>query len=265
MLLSVVIAALLGSSIYLAVTSLPYLAFSPTSDSTYGALNACLLQHVPERLGFAVSKDARRAIAWSSARAVECTRADQHATPTVLELKAVTHAAYSVDGSLWVSTSGAEAGVFRVAPTPVRMGTLEAQALVGTDKGVVVLEPTGRLSSLDASGAVTGTIDGPPPHGASLTASGDGLRVVLRLGARLIAYDSQRLTRLVDQVPCPLERAWWVKGKHVDEAMTIKNTQIAQELALPPVKIHCSVLAEDAIKAAVADYKAKHGSEAKAG
>jgi nitrogen fixation protein NifU and related proteins len=50
----------------------------------------------------------------------------------------------------------------------------------------------------------------------------------------------------------------WVKGKSVDEAMTIKNTEIAQELALPPVKIHCSVLAEDAIKAAVADYKAKH-------
>jgi nitrogen fixation NifU-like protein len=49
----------------------------------------------------------------------------------------------------------------------------------------------------------------------------------------------------------------WVKGKHVDEAATIKNTQIAEELALPPVKIHCSVLAEDAIKAAVSDYKAK--------
>lgn len=47
----------------------------------------------------------------------------------------------------------------------------------------------------------------------------------------------------------------WVKGKSVDEAMAIKNTDIAEELALPPVKIHCSVLAEDAIKAAVADYK----------
>ena len=53
----------------------------------------------------------------------------------------------------------------------------------------------------------------------------------------------------------------WVKGKSLDEAMTIKNTQIAQELALPPVKIHCSILAEDAIKAAVHDYKRKHGAE----
>ena len=50
----------------------------------------------------------------------------------------------------------------------------------------------------------------------------------------------------------------WVKGKTLDDAVTIKNSEIAQELALPPVKIHCSILAEDAIKAAVADYKIKH-------
>src|SRR5215469_16582372 len=54
----------------------------------------------------------------------------------------------------------------------------------------------------------------------------------------------------------------WVKGKSLDEAMTIRNTQIAEELALPPVKIHCSILAEDAIKAAVSDYKARHGDAA---
>ena len=49
----------------------------------------------------------------------------------------------------------------------------------------------------------------------------------------------------------------WVKGKSLDEAAAIKNTQIAEELELPPVKIHCSILAEDAIKAAIADYKSK--------
>jgi nitrogen fixation NifU-like protein len=54
----------------------------------------------------------------------------------------------------------------------------------------------------------------------------------------------------------------WVKGKTVDEAATIKNTQIAEELALPPVKIHCSILAEDAIKAAIADYRKKYGADA---
>ena len=51
----------------------------------------------------------------------------------------------------------------------------------------------------------------------------------------------------------------WVKGKSLDQALEIKNTDIAEELALPPVKIHCSVLAEDAIKAAVHDYKQKKG------
>ncbi|MDO6446268.1 Fe-S cluster assembly scaffold IscU [Colwellia sp. 1_MG-2023] len=52
----------------------------------------------------------------------------------------------------------------------------------------------------------------------------------------------------------------WVKGKSIDEAGEIKNTAIAEELALPPVKIHCSILAEDAIKAAIEDYRTKHSS-----
>jgi nitrogen fixation NifU-like protein len=55
----------------------------------------------------------------------------------------------------------------------------------------------------------------------------------------------------------------WVKGKTLEEAATIKNTQIAEELSLPPVKIHCSILAEDAIKAAVEDYRKKHSIEEK--
>jgi nitrogen fixation NifU-like protein len=57
----------------------------------------------------------------------------------------------------------------------------------------------------------------------------------------------------------------WVKGKSLDQALTIKNTHIAEELALPPVKIHCSILAEDAIKAAVDDYRSRHeGSDSRA-
>lgn len=53
----------------------------------------------------------------------------------------------------------------------------------------------------------------------------------------------------------------WIKGKTLDQAMTIRNSHIAEELSLPPVKIHCSILAEDAIKAAIADYKLKHKKE----
>ncbi len=54
----------------------------------------------------------------------------------------------------------------------------------------------------------------------------------------------------------------WVKGKTLDEALAIKNSEIAEELALPPVKIHCSILAEDAIKAAVDDYRQRHTKKA---
>ena len=57
----------------------------------------------------------------------------------------------------------------------------------------------------------------------------------------------------------------WVKGKSLDDAAAIRNTQIAEELALPPVKIHCSILAEDAIKAAVEDYRRKHDATGAAG
>jgi nitrogen fixation NifU-like protein len=53
----------------------------------------------------------------------------------------------------------------------------------------------------------------------------------------------------------------WIKGKSINEAETIRNTDIAQHLSLPPVKIHCSVLAEDAIKAAIRDYREKHGNK----
>ena len=56
----------------------------------------------------------------------------------------------------------------------------------------------------------------------------------------------------------------WVKGNSLDEALSIKNSEIAEELALPPVKIHCSILAEDAIKAAVNDYKTRHAAPAEA-
>lgn len=57
----------------------------------------------------------------------------------------------------------------------------------------------------------------------------------------------------------------WLKGKSLDEGLAIKNTQIVEELSLPPVKIHCSVLAEDAIRAAIADYKTKNGVKAAEG
>ena len=96
-------------------------------------------------------------------------------------------------------------------------------------------------------------------------ACGDVMKLQIKVGADGVIEDAKFKTYGCGSAIASSSLVTeWVKGKTLDEAMSIKNTQIAEELALPPVKIHCSILAEDAIKAAVADYKARHGEEQKA-
>jgi len=90
-------------------------------------------------------------------------------------------------------------------------------------------------------------------------ACGDVMKLQIRVGENGIIEDAKFKTYGCGSAIASSSLVTeWVKGKTVDQALEIKNTQIAEELALPPVKIHCSILAEDAIKAAVADYKKKH-------
>jgi nitrogen fixation protein NifU and related proteins len=94
-------------------------------------------------------------------------------------------------------------------------------------------------------------------------ACGDVMKLQIKVGANGIIEDAKFKTYGCGSAIASSSLVTeWVKGKSLDEAMSIKNTQIAQELALPPVKIHCSILAEDAIKAAIDDYRQKHGSTA---
>jgi nitrogen fixation protein NifU and related proteins len=94
-------------------------------------------------------------------------------------------------------------------------------------------------------------------------ACGDVMKLQIKVGANGIIEDAKFKTYGCGSAIASSSLVTeWVKGKTLDEAMNLKNTQIAEELALPPVKIHCSILAEDAIKAAVLDYKAKHAVEA---
>ena len=91
-------------------------------------------------------------------------------------------------------------------------------------------------------------------------ACGDVMKLQIKVGANGIIEDAKFKTYGCGSAIASSSLVTeWVKGKSLDEAMNIKNTQIAEELALPPVKIHCSILAEDAIKAAISDYRAKHG------
>ena len=109
--------------------------------------------------------------------------------------------------------------------------------------------------SKDEEGVATGMVGAP--------ACGDVMKLQIKVGADGVIEDAKFKTYGCGSAIASSSLVTeWVKGKTLDQAMTIRNTQIAEELALPPVKIHCSILAEDAIKAAVADYKAKHDQAA---
>jgi len=114
------------------------------------------------------------------------------------------------------------------------------------------------VGALDKGDATVGTgLVGAP-------ACGDVMKLQIKVGADGKIEDAKFKTFGCGSAIASSSLATeWVKGKTLDEAETIKNTMIAQHLSLPPVKIHCSVLAEDAIKAAIRDYREKHGKPAK--
>lgn len=106
----------------------------------------------------------------------------------------------------------------------------------------------------DAEGLGTGMVGAP--------ACGDVMKLQIKVGKDGVIEDAKFKTYGCGSAIASSSLVTeWVKGKTVEQALEIKNTHIAEELALPPVKIHCSILAEDAIKAAVADYRAKQGGD----
>jgi len=113
-----------------------------------------------------------------------------------------------------------------------------------------------------------GTLDKNDPQvGTGLVgapACGDVMRLQIRVSEEGIIEDAKFKTFGCGSAIASSSLATeWIKGKTIDEAATIKNTQIVEELNLPPVKIHCSVLAEDAIKSAIEDYRKKQAARAK--
>ena len=103
----------------------------------------------------------------------------------------------------------------------------------------------------DQGGVGTGMVGAP--------ACGDVMKLQIRVNEQGIIEDAKFKTYGCGSAIASSSLVTeWVKGKTLDQAAALKNSEIAEELALPPVKIHCSILAEDAIKAAVADYRQKH-------
>ena len=113
------------------------------------------------------------------------------------------------------------------------------------------------VGSLDKSASTVGTgVVGAPE-------CGDGMKLQIQVEGDRIVDAKFKTFGCGSAIASSSLATEWIKGKTLDEALAIQNTQIVEELSLPPVKIHCSVLAEDAIKAAVHDYKSKQAGEAK--
>jgi nitrogen fixation NifU-like protein len=123
-----------------------------------------------------------------------------------------------------------------------------------SDKVLEHYERPKNVGSLDKSDPSVGTgIVGAPE-------CGDVMKLQLKIGPNNVVEDAKFKTFGCGSAIASSSLATeWVKGRTVEEALELKNTDIVNELSLPPVKIHCSVLAEDAIKAAIADYKRKQG------
>ncbi|MFN9772874.1 MAG: Fe-S cluster assembly scaffold IscU [Burkholderiales bacterium] len=126
-----------------------------------------------------------------------------------------------------------------------------------SDKVIDHYENPRNVGALDKGDPTVGTgMVGAP-------ACGDVMKLQIKVGANGVIEDAKFKTYGCGSAIASSSLVTeWVKGKTLDEAMSIKNTQIAEELALPPVKIHCSILAEDAIKAAIEDYRTKHEQDA---
>ncbi|RZI42990.1 Fe-S cluster assembly scaffold IscU [Herbaspirillum sp. HC18] len=106
----------------------------------------------------------------------------------------------------------------------------------------------------DEEGVATGMVGAP--------ACGDVMKLQIKVGKDGVIEDARFKTYGCGSAIASSSLVTeWLKGRTLDQALAIENTAIAEELALPPVKIHCSILAEDAIKAAVADYRSKHAAD----
>jgi nitrogen fixation NifU-like protein len=124
-----------------------------------------------------------------------------------------------------------------------------------SEKVIEHYENPRNVGSLDASSTDVGTaLVGAP-------ACGDVMKLQIKVGQDGIIEDAKFKTFGCGSAIASSSLATeWIKGMTIDQAMTVKNTQIVEELSLPPVKIHCSVLAEDAIKGAIADYRKKQAT-----
>lgn len=252
LLLSIALAATLGATVYFATSSLPFLATSPTTDPTFGALNACLHGAVPSRTGFAVSRDARAAAAWSTNLVARCSLDTDTTRLETFPVAGVTVGAFDETGTLWVVSQpgGLTSTLLRLAPTGTTShGETGALAIAGTATGVVVLEAD-RLVSLSSAGEALAVTTVDSARRAGLAVSADGARVAVTGLGVVLVYDVKTLTRARLETPCEVRDWWWLKeGQRAllgcagdDLALLFDTERGAHDAATPQARVP-SVLA----------------------
>lgn len=201
--LTVVLAVALVGIVYFAVTSLPYLASSPSTDAVFGTANACLLAAVPERVGFAVSPDTKRVAAWSTSQLVECV----DGVPTAFPLSGITLGTYDGSNTLWIADSTHLER--REGERFVERGTFSPTAMVGTARGVLAIDPQGQLIALAADGSISASRQLTFPLRVTMSVNVTGSLVSLFSGGRFTVVNAVTLESTPAEAPCPVRWVWW--------------------------------------------------------
>lgn len=255
LLVSVALAGTLGATLYFATSSLPYLASSPTTDPTFGALNACLHHLVPSRTGFAVSRDAKQAAVWSTNTLARCSadQPDGGTSEARWSLNGITVGAFDGTGALWVVSQpgGLTSTLLELTDAgSTAHGETGAVDLAGTASGLVVLEQSGKLVALSSSGEGTGFAEIAMTRGQRLLVSGDGQRVAVVGDGAVRVFDATTLTPVRMEAPCEVSQLWWLKGGHRalvscrrDGLTLVLDTDTGAQETAAPAKRTPSVLA----------------------
>lgn len=255
MVVSVVLAVGLGGIVYLSSSSLPYLASSPTGDPAFGALNGCLLAAMPERVGFAVSRDGKKAAAWSTSKIALCE--GEPPTAVSWERAGVTLGAFDHSGALWISQDGHDAGptgLWRLeAGDFVERGAFSAAALTGTREGVVAVDPLGQLVAIGADGTLFATRPLPMQRNVHLVTDAGGTMVALFGGGKFSVVNAKSLASTPAEAPCPVKWTWWRPGSPLllvectDLTFEINAIDSTSQLMEPRRRIHSTLVGADAL------------------
>lgn len=253
LLVSIALAGTLGATLYFTTSSLPYLASSPSTDPSFGALNACLHHEAPSRVGFAVARDARSAAVWSTNLVVRCSLDTDETKVKRWDVAGVTVAAFDGAGNLWVvsQASGLSSTLIRLTDQgQTDHGESGVKDLIGTSNGLVVLEESGRLVALSAEADGTGVAEVPTGRALRLSTSGDGQRVAVTGDGAIRIFEATKLTPVRMEAPCDVSAFWWLRDGHralidcrADEVSLIIDVETGAQETAPRAKRPTAFLA----------------------